>query len=208
MGDILQYAYIDESGSITVSQSSHYLIVAALCVNSDQNISRVVRRVQKKFSAYIPSGELKAKKSTERIINLLLTALSKQPIELYALIVDRQVIEHPTKDPEDIYRWAMARLVAKLVERYPQIEIIVDKRYTKADLRYRLERSMRQGIADLPQRYVLIRHEDSILWKELQAVDFIAWAFFQKYERGDSQFYELIKATIVSEELITKISWR
>ncbi len=50
----------------------------------------------------------------------------------------------------------------------------------------------------------MIRQEDSLLAKELQAVDFIAWALFQKYERGNTKFYERIAPRIIAEELVTK----
>ena len=43
--------------------------------------------------------------------------------------------------------------------------------------------------------------------KELQAADFISWAFFQKYERGDSQFYELISGNVIVEEVIRRRLW-
>ena len=38
--------------------------------------------------------------------------------------------------------------------------------------------------------------------KGLQAVDFISWAIFRKYERGDFEFYEIIKDKIVDERLL------
>lgn len=38
--------------------------------------------------------------------------------------------------------------------------------------------------------------------KGLQAVDFVSWAIFRKYERGDFEFYELIKDKIVDERLL------
>jgi hypothetical protein len=66
----------------------------------------------------------------------------------------------------------------------------------------------RQGISDLPQSYVLIHQEDSMLSRELQAVDFIAWALFQKYERGNTKFYNRIAPRIVVEELVTRQAWQ
>jgi len=39
------------------------------------------------------------------------------------------------------------------------------------------------------------------------SVDFIAWAFFQKYERGDNRFYEIIQKKVVVEELIERRLW-
>jgi hypothetical protein len=47
-----------------------------------------------------------------------------------------------------------------------------------------------------------------MLTKELQAVDFIAWAFFQKYERGKPKFHDWIAARIIEEELVTKQAWQ
>lgn len=38
--------------------------------------------------------------------------------------------------------------------------------------------------------------------KSLQAVDFISWAIFRKYERGDYEFYEIIKSKITDERLL------
>ena len=74
-------------------------------------------------------------------------------------------------------------------------------------MRYQLEKAIRQEIAGLPQEYVLIRQEDSLLFKELQAVDFIAWAFFQKFERADDHFYELIAPRVVDLDVISKPIW-
>ena len=42
----------------------------------------------------------------------------------------------------------------------------------------------------------------SYIEKGLQAVDFISWAIFRKYERGDFEFYEIIKDKIVDERLL------
>lgn len=55
---------------------------------------------------------------------------------------------------------------------------------------------------------VIIRQEDSIAHKELQAVDYIAWAFFQKYERGDDRFYQIIANRVIVEKVIRRGLWR
>ena len=39
----------------------------------------------------------------------------------------------------------------------------------------------------------LLEHAVKKVRKSLQAVDFIAWSIFRKYEHGDEKFYELIK---------------
>jgi hypothetical protein len=87
-------------------------------------------------------------------------------------------------------------------------EMELDKRYTTKRLRYRLEKEIREEIADLHQEVVIIRQEDSIAHKELQAVDYIAWAFFQKYERRDDRFYQIIANRVIVEEVIRRGLWR
>jgi len=203
----LRYAFVDEAGNIALSHQNHVLLVAALCTDTPRAINRIIRKAQKKYGSSLASGELKAKKAESRLVETLLTILAREPIEVFAVIVDRRMLEKPPKDPEALYRWAMARLIKKLVMRFPRIEIAMDRRYTKEHLRYLLEKAVREGISDLPQQYVLIRQEDSILAKELQAVDFIAWALFQKYERGNDAFYQRIAPRIVEEELITRQVW-
>lgn len=207
MSDALHFAFIDEAGSTAPTRHNHVMVVAALSMQKSSKIARIIRKAQKMVGSPLASGELKAKKERADRVENILAALAKEAIEIYSVIIDRQILLEPPQDPEDIYRWAAARLAAKIVKRYPSVEIVLDRRYTKERLRYLLEKSIRQEISNLPQRYVMIRQEDSVACKELQAVDFIAWAFFQKYERGDNRFYERIAPRIVEEELVAKQAW-
>jgi len=43
--------------------------------------------------------------------------------------------------------------------------------------------------------------------KELQAVDCVAWAFFQKYEHGDDRFYRIIADKVIVEDIIRRKLW-
>jgi len=66
-----------------------------------------------------------------------------------------------------------------------------------------LEREIRESIADVSQEVVIIRQDDSIANKLLQAADYVAWAFFQKYEREDGRFYQLIADKVIDEEFVS-----
>jgi len=41
----------------------------------------------------------------------------------------------------------------------------------------------------------------------LQAADAVAWAFFQKYERGDTRFFDIIAPNVIVEELFKETDW-
>jgi hypothetical protein len=203
----IYYAFVDESGSTAPTETSHFLVIAVLGAEEPIDIRRIIHRFQKKNSSSLPSGELKARKLEPTNVKKVLVKLAQSPIQIVAVIVDSFILNHPPQDPEDIYRWAVSRAVYHMVERYPSVEIVLDRRYTTEPLRFELEKAIRQEITGIPDQYVLIRHDDSSRRKELQAVDFFAWAFFQKYEKNDCQYYDLIAPLVVKEEWLSKHLW-
>ena len=208
MTEMMHYAFMDESGTVGIETGTHFLIVAVICGNQARDIEIPLQRAQKKFGTSLASGEMKASSSREAVILRLLGELAKEDIEIVAVVVNQKVIGRPPKDGEEIYRKAVSRAVYHLVERWPRIQICLDQRYTNDQLRFELERRIREGIVDLPQKVVLIRQLSSQGQRGLQAADFIAWAFFQKYERGDCRFYDVLATKIVQEELIIQKTWR
>lgn len=207
MKNALHYAFIDESGTVGTSTGSHFLVVAILSAGRPRDIELPVRRALKKYGRHLSGGEIKAAKTEKAAILRMLQTIAGQDVNIVAVIVDQDAIENPPKDSEEIYRWAVTRAIYHLVERFPRIEVHLDRRYTKEKLRHALERCIREGIEDLRQKMVLIYQESSQGRKELQAADAVAWAFFRKYERGDSRFYDLIAPKVIAEELIVEKDW-
>lgn len=207
MENALHYAFIDESGTVGASTGSHFLVVAVLSAKRPRDIELPVRRALKKYGRSLSTGEFKAAKTEKAAILRMLQAIADQDVNIVAVIVDQNAIVHPPKDSEVIYRWAVTHAIYHLVKRFPRIEIHLDRRYTKEKLRHALERCIREGIEDLRQKLVLIYQESSQGRKEIQAADSIAWAFFQKYERGDSHFYDIIVPKVIAEELIVEKDW-
>ena len=96
----------------------------------------------------------------------------------------------------------MVRAIQLCVERWPRLKVIIDKRYTHEYLRQKLEWQIREGIADIKGQAVVIHQVDSMRAKGLQAVDYVAWAFWQKYQRGDESYCQIIKDKVIVEEVI------
>lgn len=170
-------------------------------------IENIITKAQKKYGTSLASGELKAKKSEQQLIKHVLDVLAQEKIEIYSIIIDRRILGKALQDPEDIYRWAVTRLIRKMVARYPRIEITLDRRYTKEGLRYKLEKFIREGVSETPQQYLLIRQEDSQPVRGLQAVDFISWAIYQNFEHENDEYYRQVAPRIVDEEFVTKEIW-
>ena len=207
MTDLMHYAFLDESGTVGVPGGTHFLIVAILNAVHPRDVELPVRRALKKYGPSLSRGEIKASDFEEKAIARLLEAIAREDVSILTTIVDQSVIIRPPPEMEEIYRQAVARTVYHLVERWPRIHICLDRRYTNERKRFALEAEIREAIQDLPQKVVLIRQEDSINHKELQAVDAVAWAIFQKYERDNSQFYDIISSKVVLEEVISEKDW-
>jgi len=121
----------------------------------------------------------KRRTSKKKAIARLLTEIAKEDVSIFVTIVDQSLIVKPPTVMEEIYRRAVSKTVYNLVERYPRVNICLDRRYTNERQRYELETRIRESIQDLPQKVVMIQQENSISRKELQAVDAVSWAFFK-----------------------------
>ena len=207
MPDLMHFAFIDESGTVGIPGGTHFLVVALLSTGQPREIELPIRHALKKYGPSLSRGEIKAANFEEKAIARLLTEIAKEDVSIFATIVDQSVIVKPPGEMEDIYRRAVSKTVYKLVEQCPRVNICLDRRYTNERHRFELESKIRESIQDLPQKVVMIQQENSISRKELQAVDAVAWAFFQKYERDGDSFYELISSRVISEEIIQERDW-
>lgn len=203
----LQYAFLDESGTVSPFAGSHFLVVALVSISQPRPLEAHIRRAHKKYGTSLGSGEMKADGSREVVVEEILKAICREPVAIVTVAVDKQKITRPPPDPEDIYRRLVSLAVGHLMRRWPRVDVCLDKRYTAERLRYRLEREIREAVADLPHEVLIIHQEDSIARKELQAADFVAWAVFQKYEHGDGRFYNILAHRLVVEELIEQTLW-
>jgi hypothetical protein len=199
---LLRYAFIDESGTPGADHGTHFLVIAILTTNQPRSLELPVRRALKKYGRFLSSGELKASRIKE-VANLrMLEEISEQDIQIIAVLVNQHEIDDAPEDSEEIYRIAMTTAIHHLVERYPKVQISLDRRYTNENLRDMLEQQIREGLQDLQHTVVLIKQENSYIRKELQAADAVAWAFFQKYERGNTRFFDVIESKVILEEVV------
>lgn len=203
----MRYAFVDESGTTAPFSGSHILVIALLSATGPRSIELHVKRALKKYGTSLASGELKASRSSPAAVERLLQAIAQEPVDIIAVIVDKKSILRPPEDGEDIYRQAVTRALRHAVGRWPRLEVFLDRRHTNKHLCYQLERKVREGLADLHQEVLIIRQEDSVAYKVLQAADHVAWAFYQKYEHGDDRYCRIIADRVIVEEVVPIVKW-
>ncbi len=198
----MRQGFLDESGGTgSAAEGDNFLAVAILLASDPRPIELHVKRARKRLRRKPGSGEMKATHSVPRTISRLLQAIAQEEVEIVVVVLDKRQLQELPQDPEDLYRETVGRAVRHCAERWPRLHLILDKRYTKAELRRKLEQTIKARLTDLASREVRIEHGDSQRSKGLQAVDYVVWAVRQKYEWGDEQFYRIIKSRIVIEEV-------
>jgi hypothetical protein len=160
-----------------------------------------MRRLRKRVGRGL-AGELKANKATDRQIRRLLCAVSKEDIAIVVVVMDKRYVYRRPNDPEDWYRDAVCRAVCHCVDRWPEMHLVLDKRYTQKSLRKKLDQAIEQATQNRLLKRLSIRQADSRRVLGLQVIDYIAWAVRRHYEREDSDYYEIIKDKIVVQEIV------
>ncbi len=203
----VHYGYLDESGDVNPFAGSRHLVVAVLIARNPRPVELHVKRIRRQLKRRARADELKAADAETAVTERLLKAIAGEDIEIIAVIVDKRAIVRPPADPEDICCEAVRRVVRHCVERHPRLDLWLDKRYTKPALRHQLERTLREGIADLAHQVVLVHQEDSQKQRGLQAVDHVAWSLFQKYEHGNDRLHKILESAVIVEEVVSRRLW-
>ena len=83
-----------------------------------------------------------------------------------------------------------------------KILICIDQRETNKFLKKNFENYLKGNLLKKGNNHFEIKIKPSQTEKCLQAVDFISWAIFRKYEKNDYEYYELIKNKVIEENLL------
>lgn len=211
MDTTLHYAFMDESGTVGTPNGTHFFVIAVTALSHPRELEKPIRRAFRhalKIFGADKVNEVKASDLDEPVILNLLSEIAEKDITITATIIDQRAIRIPPGDMEEIYRQATAWTVRRLAQKFPRLNLSIDRRYTNTHLRFLLEKAIRNELETIPRQNIIIQQENSVLRKELQAADVVAWALFQKYEHGDARFYNMIQTKIADETLIEQEDWR
>jgi hypothetical protein len=205
------YAFVDESGTEDpFSRQDHFLVVALVSTSYLRDIELPMTRMYKKYGTGLRTGEIKASTSSHEIKTRVLEQLMTTPVQIIATVIDKRCIKRPpaTRNAADvIYHEAIAGVIGSAVLRTPDLDVCLDKHYTAPRKRQALEAAIQKRIASLCPNPVPIQHGDSQSHRGLQVADFVAWSFFQKYEKGDCRYWHIIEANVVEETVIVRELW-
>ena len=194
----MKYGFLDESGDVdfTAAATVNFVVVIVV-VGRLRPLQIAVKKLRRDFGRHLKTvSELKASQNDPRITRRLLTRAVEAGFEALAVVVDKRKLVLPA-DPEDLYRDACARAVREALERFGSLTLTLDRRYRTFRLQSRLDEVLSACLMGLSGKTLAIHHENSEKERALQVADAVAWALFQKYERGDETLWQVIQGRVI-----------
>lgn len=201
------HIYLDESGDLGFEKdgSSEHFVITLLMVEDPTGINRCVKRLRgrklKKKLKELP--EIKANNSSEAVRKRLLRDLAGEDIEIHCIVLKKErVYDYLRKKTEKLYNYISGIIIAQGTRGQKEVNMVVDKRVHKRIIREDFDQYIERKIKESAvfHKRVKVSHLASQNSPGLQAVDFVSWSIFRKYEWRDDSYYNLIKDKIKTEE--------
>jgi hypothetical protein len=193
----LNYLYIDESGDLGLRGSKYFLIVGLL-ISDFRSLNRILKKMrQNKFKKKLKRvNEIKANKSSFEIRVHMLKEFNRiEECQLFCVVMNKSFLTSKflIQDKHKFYNYVAGHL-ANLIEIRGDLEIRIDMSKGKQMLRDDFDDYFRDKINRNSEiGNILIYHSYSHAWSGLQFADLIAWSYFQKFERNNSFYVNLLE---------------
>jgi len=166
-------------------------------VGEPKPLDKIIKRTRRRFKKELRgASELKANKSSDEIRKHMLKQVNTlKNAGVFFIVLEKRMLvsDYLRSNKHKLYNYVAGRLAGYLPIGGSELHIQIDRSKGRQVLEqdfndYFLSR-LRQG----SESRITIQHSDSQNWAGLQMADFLAWACFQKFERGNGSFLELIK---------------
>jgi len=203
------HIYVDEAGNLIGPEGKERIfLVGTLKTENNRAIRKLFERAKRyalpKKQRHLT--EIKASSAPDRFRQRILRGLSKLDVEVHLAVCRAERIPWALKGHEGLVYLHLVRetIRACLTEEAQETYVVIDKRQLHGISRADFDLHLRVPLAlQLPANARLeIIHRDSTTDPGLQAIDYVCWAAFQKWQRGDSEWYALIGGQVTTGRII------
>lgn len=205
------YIFLDESGDLGFKKSSSKWFLFTIAMTSDaRSLERVTRKVWRSLKKkHKRLGELHASHEKDITRKRMLKEISGvNGLKVLCVVLNKQKVYVDLQNQKNyLYNYTANILLDRLhtrevLKQKESVHLFIDRKDTKKRLRENLIRYLTDSMKKRSNGLFAVELHSSHENKSLQAVDFISWAIFRKYEHGDYGFYEIIKNKITDEWLL------
>jgi|GEM_PF-5035666 len=207
------WIFCDESGNLS-NANTRYLMGAAVSTWDPATLKKMVIRTRKvnrlPRGAPLHAADLKPKVVTDFLHRIALTPC----LTLAVAILDKQWIWNSTRGRDHIYNQFFAYLIQQSIlahsgtanqavsEIERQTQIVFERRDSYKKYRSGLIAEI-QSRTSLEELQVELRDKYDVQWSEmLQIADSIAWSTYQKYEKNNEIFFDIVKDKVQLELML------
>ncbi|HOX41132.1 MAG TPA: DUF3800 domain-containing protein [bacterium] len=212
----MAYIFLDESGDLGFDlqkvRSSKYFVITLLFCDEKRPIEKAVRIAHSslKHTHKLKGGVLHCyhEKPATRI--RLLTGLAKRDIKVMTIYLNKKKVYTKLHDEKDVlYNFVTNILLdrictKKLIPISGKINLIASRKETSKFLNLNFKNYLTKQARNNHKIDLVVEIKTPHEEKSLQAVDFLSWSIFRKYEYGDESYYELFKDKIFEENILFK----
>jgi hypothetical protein len=205
--------FFDESGDLGFSDgSSKWFTVAIVLTLKHRKVEKCIKKVHKGLrKKYKKVSVLHAYNEQPITRKRILQGLNElDDIQILSVILNKEKVHTGLREQKQIlYNYVTNILLDRLnnsnvLNNQRSIEICFHQRETNKVLNVNFLNYLNNGTQNWQQENVQIKIKKSHDEKCLQAVDFVSWAIFRKYEQNDYDYYNIIKEKIISENFLFK----
>lgn len=204
--------FLDESGDLGFDpkkKNSKFFVVTILSSGDKRHLEKVVKKVHRSLRKKVKrlsGGILHAVKEKPATRKRLLRFLNQGECAIMAIYLNKAKVYTKLRDEKHVlYNYVtnilLDRIMTKrLINAKGPVQIIASKRETNKFLNENFRNYLKKQARDTHvMKEISIEVKTPAQEKALQAVDFVSWAIFRKYEMGDDSYYKLIEEKIKEE---------
>ncbi len=206
----MPYIFMDESGNLGFNfdkrGTTSYFLITFLFTRSKRPIEKCVKKVHLGLrKKYKKIGVLHAYIEEPVTKRRLLSLLAEKDCKIMTVLLNKKKVYTKLQDEKPVlYNYVTNILLdriftKKLIQSDDSIKIIASRKETNKFLNKNFKSYLHSQLAANYKVKVSISVKTPAEQKALQAVDFVSWAIFRKYEYKDDTYYNLIRGKIVEE---------
>ena len=201
------FIYLDESGDLgfdfTKNNTSSYFSIALLILNEQRPIISLVRKVFTSLPRAIirrSNGILHSYYEKPITRERLLRGLAKREVKIASMRLDKRNVLL-TESQNELYATIVITLINRLykdriINDSENITLVASRMHTSKNLNTKFDESVTSQTKSSKFNVSIVKPSDD---KCLQAVDFVSWALWQKYENRNDSYSKIIADKIVKE---------
>lgn len=207
----MSYIFLDESGDLgfdPTKKNSKYFVITTLFTEDKRPIEKVVKKIHsglRKRVKKLSGGVLHCYKEKPLTRKRLLRLLTEKKCLIMAIYLNKAKVYTKLQEEKHVlYNYVVNILLdrimnKKFVNPKSHINLIAERRETNRFLNENFRNYLNEQVKNSHKLDLKVDIKTPSEEKSLQAVDFVSWAIFRKYEQGDDSYYRVLKSKIVEE---------